>query len=229
VSASSFFDDQHTSEQLPLPIWFRALRRWEVTRVDVAAALLPTGGALLDVGCGDGELASRAGQHFARVVATDVSAAAIEQARVRCADLPFAQALDFQVLDANQPLPFANASFDTVVSLSTLQYIFDPELFLREVQRVLLPDGKLLLEVPNMAYLPQRLRLLAGKPIRTSYWKHGIDGGNLHYFTLNSLEQLLSEAGFRSLRHTGSGVFAALRSWRPSLLCGNLFVLAARI
>jgi SAM-dependent methyltransferase len=229
VSTSSFFDDQHTSDQLPLPRWFRVLRRWEVTRVDVAAALLPAGRALLDVGCGDGELVARVGQHFAQIVASDVSGAALEQARARCAGLPDSPVIDFRVLDASQPLPFANASFDTAVSLSTLQYIVDPELFLRELQRVLVPGGKLLIEVPNMAYLPQRLRLLAGKPIRTSFWKHGIDGGNLHYFTLASLLELLAQAGFRPLRHTGSGVFAPLRSWRPSLLCGNLFVLAQRL
>lgn len=228
MSSSSFFDDQHTSDQLPLPLLFRALRRFEVTRVDVAARLLPSGGALLDVGCGDGELVSRAGQGFECIVATDVSAAAIEQARTRCQGLPWADRVDFRVLDGNQPLPFGPATFGTVVSLSTLQYIFDPEAFLREAHRVLLPGGKLLVEVPNMAYLPQRLRLLVGKPIRTSFWKHGIDGGNLHYFTLDSLVELLGKVGFHKLEHTGSGVFAALRTWRTSLLCGNVFVLAER-
>ena len=228
MSTSSFFDDQHGSDMRALPAWFRALRRWEVTREQVAASLLPSGGRLLDVGCADGKLVAQAGAGFAQIIATDVSPLALEQARQRLADKPHAARVEFQVVDGNEPLPYESASFDTLVSLSTLQYIFGPEQFLREAARVLKPAGHLLIEVPNVAYLPQRLRLLAGEPIQTSYWKHGIDGGNLHYFTLGSLKQLLEQAGFRVLRHTGSGVFASLRTWRTSLLCGNIFMLAQR-
>jgi hypothetical protein len=80
-----------------------------------------------------------------------------------------------------------------------------------------------------MAYLPQRLRLLAGRPIRTSYWTKGIDGGNLHYFTVDSLRRLMSAAGFAIEVVTGSGVFAPLRTWRVSLLCGNIFIRGRRV
>jgi methionine biosynthesis protein MetW len=228
MSTSSFFDDQHSSDLRPLPIWFRALRRFEVKREDVAAALLPSGGRLLDVGCADGQLIEKVATRFDQIVATDVSPVAIEQAQQRLKDKGGAERAQFRVLDGNQPFPFDDRSFDCLVSLSTLQYIFDPERFLAEAARVTKPGGHLLVEVPNMAYLPQRLRLLAGEPIQTSFWKHGIDGGNLHYFTLDSLKQLIEAAGFRVLRHTGSGVFAPLRTWRTSLLCGNMFVLAQR-
>lgn len=137
-------------------------------------------------------------------------------------------ALRFEVLDANQPLPFPDGAFDGVVSLSTLQYVLDPEQLLREAARVLRPGGHLLVEVPNLAYLPQRLRLAAGRPPRTSYWRHGIDGGNLHYFTGDLLESLVRGAGLLPRRLTGSGVFAPLRTWWVRLLCGNLFVLAEK-
>lgn len=224
----SFFDDQFTSELLPLPLYYRLLRRWEVGRLEVALKLLPSGGRLLDLGCAEGELVLAARDRFDRIVATDVSAAAIEEAQ-RSADGGRGAPIEFRVLDANLPLPFERASFEAVVSLSTLQYILDPELLLREIARVLVPSGKLLLEVPNVAYLRQRLRLLAGLPIHTSFWKRGIDGGNLHYFTLDSLVGLLADAGFRKLEHTGSGIFAPLRTWRTSLLSGNIFVLAERV
>lgn len=228
MSTSSFFDDQHTAEQLPLPAYFRLLRRWEVQRVDVAAHLLPTGGKLLDIGCGDGELISKIGQDFAALTGTDVSPAALDQARARVANSSFADRVTWQVIDGSSRLPFADASFDRLVSLSTLQYIFDPEAFLSEAQRVLAKNGYLLIEVPNVAYLPQRLRLLCGYPIRTSFWPHGIDGGNLHYFTLDSLRSLVVRAGFKLVKHSGSGVFAAARTWRVSLLSGNIFLLAQK-
>jgi SAM-dependent methyltransferase len=224
VSTSSFFDQQHASDQLPLPLWFRMLRRWEVSRTEQAAKLLPGGASLLDLGCGDGEFVERVGARFQRVVATDVSPEAIERARAR----PRADGarVEWKVLDGNERFPFADGEFDTVSSLSTLQYIFDPDAFLAEARRVLRPGGHLLIEVPNVAYFPQRIRLLLGQPIQTSFWKHGIDGGNLHYFTVATVHDLAARARFRPLRHTGSGVFAAARAWRVSLLCGNILLLA---
>ncbi len=223
MKTSDFFDQQHEDEHLPLPLHFRLLRRFETSRIGTAERLLEGGRALLDVGCGDGALARRVADRFARVHATDVSAAAIAEAQAS------AGAITFAVLDANAPLPFGDGEFDALVSLSTLQYLFDPEAFLAEAHRVLSPGGTLLIEVPNMAYLPQRLRLLAGRPLRTSFWRRGIDGGNLHYFTVELLSGLVTRAGFTVDTVTGSGVLAPLRTWRVSLLCGNLFIRARRV
>lgn len=223
MKASDFFDAQHADDLLPLPLHYRLLRRFEVSREEVAASLLPGGAALLDIGCGDGELAARVAGRYRRVVAADISPVAVAAAAARRGEIA-----RWLCLDASRPLPFADASFSTVVSLSTLQYLFDPRGFLDEARRLLQPGGHLLVETPNLAYLPQRLRLLAGRPIRTSFWKHGIDGGNLHYFTVDSLRQLVTDAGFRPLAVTGSGVLASVRRWRVSLLCGNMFLLAQR-
>jgi SAM-dependent methyltransferase len=223
TKASQFFDSQHHEDQLPLPVHYRLLRRFEVTREEVAAALLTGGDALLDVGCGDGEVIARVADRYSAIVGADISPAVVrEAARQRGA------VARWIVLDASRTLPFSDGSFSAIVSLSTLQYLFDPSAFLREARRLLRPGGRLLVETPNMAYFPQRLRLLAGRPIRTSYWKHGIDGGNLHYFTVDSLRDLVAAEGFEPIAVTGSGVFAPLRTWRVSLLCGNVFIAATR-
>ena len=46
-------------------------------------------------------------------------------------------------------LPFPADSFDTVVSFETLEHIPDQELFLAEIQRVLRPDGLLIISTPD--------------------------------------------------------------------------------
>jgi SAM-dependent methyltransferase len=224
VKASDFFDSQLEDDLLPLPLYFRLLRRFERTRDRVAAGLLPGGDSLLDIGCGTGELIELVADRYRRVVGADISPKAVATA----AQQRRAPRATWMVLDASRPLPFASGSFSSLVSLSTLQYVLDPEAFLREAHRLLAPGGHLLVETPNVAYLPHRLRLLAGQPIRTSYWRHGLDGGNLHYFTVDSLRDLIERSGFRAHAVSGSGVFAPLRTWRVSLLCGNVFVLATR-
>lgn len=225
MRTDKFFDQQHEGELDRLPFLYRSLRRFEVTRVETAARLLGSGRTLLDIGCGSGELARRVASRFSEVRATDVSPIAITTAQLQSTPAN----VRFETLDSNAPLPFPNSSFDAVVTLSTLQYLFDPEAFFAEAWRVLNSQGRLLVEVPNMAYLPQRLRLLAGFPIRTSYWPNGIDGGNLHYFTVDLLSQLMSAAGFAIDVVTGSGIFAPVRTWRVSLLCGNIFMLGRRV
>lgn len=44
--------------------------------------------------------------------------------------------------------PFADASFDSVLCNQVLEHVFNPDMFLGEVVRVLKPGGKLLLTVP---------------------------------------------------------------------------------
>jgi hypothetical protein len=60
--------------------------------------------------------------------------------------------------------------------------------------------------------------------------KWGWDGGHLHFFTLPMLRALLLEFGLRPLAWRDPGArFASLRQLSPSLLAGNLAVLAERV
>ncbi len=52
------------------------------------------------------------------------------------------------VLYDGKALPFPDASFDCVLSNQVLEHVFEPEDFLKEINRVLKKDGLLLLTVP---------------------------------------------------------------------------------
>ena len=56
--------------------------------------------------------------------------------------------LEFREADC-AALPFADASFDAVVSFETIEHIAAQEAFLDEVRRVLRPDGLFILSCPN--------------------------------------------------------------------------------
>jgi ubiquinone/menaquinone biosynthesis C-methylase UbiE len=76
------------------------------------------------------------------VSGVDLSPAMLEFARRRAADL--GRAIDLRVGDAER-LPYDDASFDTVVCALGLCAIPDARAAIREMRRVLVPGGRLLL------------------------------------------------------------------------------------
>ena len=90
---------------------------------------------VLEVGPGPGELSARIMAELgAEVVALDVSERMVELARER--------GVDARVGDV-QSLPFADASFDTVVAAWMLYHVPDVDRGLAEIARVLAPGGRL--------------------------------------------------------------------------------------
>lgn len=53
-------------------------------------------------------------------------------------------------------LPFEDNAYDLVVSLETIEHLDDAEAFLREIKRVLKPDGTVILSCPNDNYYFER-------------------------------------------------------------------------
>lgn len=59
--------------------------------------------------------------------------------------------------DACAPLPFAEASFDVVLSMEGIEHFENPAAFLRECSRVLRTGGRLILTTPNVLHLSSRI------------------------------------------------------------------------
>lgn len=101
---------------------------------------LRAGSDVLDVACGHGNAAIAAARHFCRVRGVDFVPALLERARERARAERFE--IEFAPGDA-EALPFADASFDFV--LSTFGVMFTPhqELAARELLRVCRPGGRI--------------------------------------------------------------------------------------
>ena len=92
-------------------------------------------GLILEVGCGRGELAERMSLELdARVVAVDQSERMVELTRQRGVEA---------IVGDVQDLPFRDGIFDAAVAAWMLYHAADLELALRELRRVLRPDGRL--------------------------------------------------------------------------------------
>lgn len=104
-----------------------------------------SGKRVLDYGCGSGYGSSRIAKSAVHVTAVDVAADAIAHAGEQFAALN----LDFLKIDPAQPLPFADESFDTVLSFQVFEHVANASSYLSEIRRVLVPGGHLILVTPD--------------------------------------------------------------------------------
>lgn len=108
-------------------------------------SLLPdlSGLRILDAGCGSGWYAERLLERGASVDAIDASAAMAGYASARLATLApgVADRVSVGVADLGEPLPFASGTFDGVISPLVLHYLEDWRPALREMRRILKPQG----------------------------------------------------------------------------------------
>jgi SAM-dependent methyltransferase len=174
----------------------------------LVAAVGGPGKRVLDLGCRTGAVT----QHFLpgnEVVGIDVDRAALEQAEERGIEPVHANVED--------PLPFADGSFDAVVAGELLEHVRDPERLVAEARRVLRAAGVLAGSVPNAYRLQSRLLFLAGRPPED-------DPTHLRMYSAGMIRRLL--AGFDEV--TVDFVGGRYRPLHPRLLARDL-VFAARL
>ena len=113
------------------------------------------GRAVLDVACGTGEWLDFFHRRGARVAGIDLSQTAIDCCKKRLPDGEF-------VCGPAETLPFADARFDLVTCMGSLEHFLDKPGALAEMVRVARPDARFVILVPNAGFLTRRLGLYRG-------------------------------------------------------------------
>jgi ubiquinone/menaquinone biosynthesis C-methylase UbiE len=103
-------------------------------------------GTFLDAGCGAGQLASGLAKDLPgiRMTGVDLGDAILSLAATRAELDGVSDRVAFQTADV-EALPFPDDSFDVVMNTSMLHMVHDPVRMLNELERVLKPNGLLLL------------------------------------------------------------------------------------
>lgn len=145
------------------------------------------GDRVLDLGCGEGDIAAALAGAGARVIAVDVAQAALDRARRKHPELS-----DLRRVEIGGELPLEDASVDVVAASEVIEHVADTERWLGEIRRVLVPGGRVLLTTPDHG----RLRLLVGGIERYSEPL----GDHLHLYTGRSLRRVLVEMEFSAVQ-----------------------------
>ena len=158
---------------------------------------------VLDVGCGAGPFGRFAAAAGVRVVGVDLADEALRRASGRGArDLVLAQ---------GERLPFPDDAFARAVCLGNLEHFLDPAAGARELRRVLAPDGRAVVMLPNAYYSGDLWR-----------WLRTGEGPNHH----QPLDRFASDREWRELLSgAGLGVRAA-RRWDKGKRWKRLFPFA---
>lgn len=106
--------------------WHRAFVFHRRTRVlaELLAAQIPKGASVLDVGCGDGSIASRIVEHRPDISMQGVELLVRPGCKVECRSFD------------GLTLPYPDASFDLCLFVDVLHHTEDPAILLREAVRV---------------------------------------------------------------------------------------------
>ena len=162
-------------------------RMWQ-RRVRLLRRLVPQG-RLLDVGGGEGAFVAAAAKAGYQVEATEFSPSGAERIRRQA---PAATVYAGELVDLSLPA----THYDAVTAWHSLEHMRDPLATLREIRRILRPNGMLVAAVPNRRNLPMAAlyRLIRGRPYPLFSLK--TKEIHLYHFTPASLRLALEQSGF---------------------------------
>jgi 2-polyprenyl-3-methyl-5-hydroxy-6-metoxy-1,4-benzoquinol methylase len=168
--------------------------------VDPVVALCKELGArrVVDVGCGNGNLAAALAAAGFDVTGCDDDKAGIDIARHT---VPAARFEPVGVYD--DPAGLGAVDFDVAVSTEVIEHLFRPSALPKFAAAVLKPQGHLILTTPYHGYLKNLALSL------TNGWDRHFsplwDGGHIKFWSPATIAQLLDREGFDVVKVTGAG------------------------
>ena len=146
---------------------------------------------ILDAGCGSGRhLRALAKLPDLKIIGIDRNGSDLNDALTALKNMPDALSDNYLVSCADiKNLPFASASFDCVICSEVLEHIPEHENALKELVRILKPQGDLVVSVPR--YFTEKICWL----ISTAYYNE--EGGHVRIYKKKKLQKMLANQGVK--------------------------------
>lgn len=168
-------------------------RRIEVLFNDFLGNENLSGKKLLDAGCGTGWFSKKSVERGATVTAIDLSESLVKITRQKVPGIT-------GVVGSVMNLPFADNTFDIVISSEVIEHTPDPHQATLEMVRVLKPGGKFCITTPNKSFWYFSLVIADFLRIRKY---QGLENWS-HY---HEYKEFLKEAGIEIVAYKGIHLF----------------------
>ena len=186
--------------------------------------------AHLDFGCFDGKFLNKLKvKNVKRLVGVDINQDAVEKGHQRSPDL------EIKHISKTLPIFFGDGVFSSITVLDVVEHVYEQKFLLRELNRVLKKNGKLIITVPgqhlfsfldigNFKFIFPRLHrwyyciLHSSEEYKYHYVSnpYGLVGDvsvlkRWHeHFSREKLKRLLEETGFSIIDFDGTGFFSRI-------------------
>lgn len=166
---------------------------------------------VIDLGCSNG--------FFSSTFNTSYMGLDISKARVEQCNLMNINAVEY---DIENTLPIKDKSIECVISVNTLEHIYDTFSHLKEMKRVLTNNGFILLVTPNISSFSSRIKVLLGKRPPNIDCARSLEiedkihcQDHITAFAKEDLEKLFDLAGLKIIKFRGydNGRFLRILNW----------------
>lgn len=145
---------------------------------------------VLDIGCASGYLARQMKKRNCLVTGVEVDKKSAKKAQKYCRKVIIGDIEDRKTL-----IKIGKKEYDVILATDVLEHLENPGEVLKNLAVFMKKNSRLIISVPNIAFLTNRLLLLLGKFEYTSY---GImDLTHLRFFTKKTILKIVEKEGYK--------------------------------
>lgn len=193
IKEYNWIDNKTHAHNYILPALFKVLNNLGVSK----------NAMILDAGCGGGYvLAELFKNDYKNVYGFDLSESGINIARKEYTEIKNRFEKHNCYYD-NLPPSFPKKDYDIVLSIEVIEHLYDPKLYLNNINYWLKKGGILIITTPYHGYLKNMILSLFNMWDR--HFKVEWDGGHIKFFSKKTLSSMMKEAGFDIISFYGCG------------------------